>query len=434
MVFILPLINAVSSCVVMAVRICTLILLGTLLGVLTSETRCSRHLVEDVLPATTAEEPIVVDAGEDVSRDADLVTAAGEPIITASPADVAAALDASPATDAVAPTPSAPSVARVTSRIDRAEKIAEPEMSGLSSEVSGSAAADTVAAAATALPNPTPPVAGAKCVMQQPPWYSSVYKTACNTLDSNRYYNQEYTNCYTGTKAALSYVTVYPGQALSYTGAAMVACGGALDGYYFAKINYGTGTAWVPAFKVINSVRTDFIKYCPSTVPTQGHAIVRRAEYMMGHLYSWGAQSKWGPTFGTNNYTGPYCYGSKRYGFDCAGLAEYAVYAATGKDIGGGTDVQYNQRSAGAKMCTVLWGTWTSGTNTGDWGKGVVPLPGDLIYWAAPGKPTHHVAIYKGWVGYGYGDMLVEALQTGWVVGQNKMRWTPKTKVLRCWR
>lgn len=277
-------------------------------------------------------------------------------------------------------------------------------------------------AVSTSVATPSP-IGGGVCVYIAPGWYSYVYKKPCMpTSTSNCYRNQGYKNCATGTKEAATYVQLVRDQAFVYTGSDLVEC---TNGYYWAEIKFGTSTAWVPAFKIVDDEQTDFIYLCDDEVDSQGHAIVRHAQYMLGNIYSWGAQSIWGPVYGTNKYgCDKYCCGGNRYGFDCAGLTRFAVYSATDIDISGGTEVQI-----ATTKCTVVWGSWTSGSDTGNWGKGDVPLPGDLIFY---GSPTTHVAIYVGWV-TGHGDMMVESKQTGWYVGQSPVRWTPRTKVIRCW-
>jgi hypothetical protein len=291
-----------------------------------------------------------------------------------------------------------------------------------------------IAAAAASVANPSPP-GGGTCVNLAAGFYSYVFRTPCNAANSNRFTNQGYSDCASGALEAATPVIIYPGQAFVYTGT-LKTC---TDGFTWAKIKFGTGTAWLPAWKIINSVRTDFVLLCGATLPTRGHAIVRQAEYMLGHIYSWGAQSKWGPSFGSNDGCFPKCCGSSRYGFDCAGLTRYAVYAATGKDIEGGTEVQIHNQKPTTNKCRVVRGTWVSGGQIGNWGKGV-PLPGDLIFFNAP--PNRHVAIYKGWVdglpddaSGNFGDMMVESKQTGWKVGQSRVRWAPAPRptVIRCW-
>jgi cell wall-associated NlpC family hydrolase len=67
-----------------------------------------------------------------------------------------------------------------------------------------------------------------------------------------------------------------------------------------------------------------------------GQEILSYAEKYIGKVhYCWDGGSTAGPTHGKGNYRGeaPDCSSSSTTGFDCSGLALYAIYKATGKNL-----------------------------------------------------------------------------------------------------
>jgi len=64
-------------------------------------------------------------------------------------------------------------------------------------------------------------------------------------------------------------------------------------------------------------------------------SVVKIAKEYLGTPYSWGGGGKEGPSYGAGR-------GAGTKGFDCSGLLQYVIYKATGKDIGGYTQPQWN--------------------------------------------------------------------------------------------
>ncbi|MEU8309845.1 NlpC/P60 family protein [Actinomadura sp. NPDC048955] len=113
-----------------------------------------------------------------------------------------------------------------------------------------------------------------------------------------------------------------------------------------------------------------------------GRRIVTYATRQIGLPYQWAGGDRSGPTVGTNSR------GDGKSGFDCSGLALYAVYQATGGrlEIPHNTTAQWNL----PKLAPVA--------DKKDL------RPGDLIYF---GSDLHHMAIYIG------DGKFVHAPQTG---------------------
>ena len=126
-----------------------------------------------------------------------------------------------------------------------------------------------------------------------------------------------------------------------------------------------------------------------------GQRVVLAALSRVGTPYAWGGGTAQGPTVGfcdgVNGYLDGVCQGDHTVGFDCSGLALYSWFQ--------GTDGRVllphhspDQLLAGRR----------------------VPLdrliPGDLLFFAHPGGPIHHVGIYVG------GGAMIHAEHTGTVV------------------
>lgn len=109
-----------------------------------------------------------------------------------------------------------------------------------------------------------------------------------------------------------------------------------------------------------------------------GNAIVKAAKQFLGLPYSWGGGSLTGPSTGIER-------GANTKGFDCSGLARYAIYKATGKVIERVTNDQVKQGKAVPK--------------------GQIRA-GDLIFFGTWDNP-HHVAIAMG------NGQFIEAPYTG---------------------
>lgn len=130
--------------------------------------------------------------------------------------------------------------------------------------------------------------------------------------------------------------------------------------------------------------------------PTEAHATVAAARSYLGTSYAWGAGSTFGPTKGEDdNGDGATQNGDyNKVGYDCEGLVRYAVFQATGHDIGPGT---FNQIDSPDGRPVPLEGT-----------DGLAAArPGDLLFFADPNTPPHHVGVYSG------DGMLIEAPESG---------------------
>lgn len=112
---------------------------------------------------------------------------------------------------------------------------------------------------------------------------------------------------------------------------------------------------------------------------SKSQKIVDTARSTVGkYIYSFGAGKESGPSRGSKMRDGKLCDDRGILGFDCAGLARYAVYQGTGAHLNSSCKWQY---LIGIKE------------------KRVVPIankqPGDLIFFGT-GKQAKHVAIYVG--------------------------------------
>lgn len=130
--------------------------------------------------------------------------------------------------------------------------------------------------------------------------------------------------------------------------------------------------------------------------PAQGGSgavqrVIDRAMSQVGVQYVWGGGNGRGPTTGIPDGLGSPL---DRIGFDCSGLM---LYAFNGAGVGL-PRVSRNQFNAGRK----------------------VPLaqmrPGDMVFYADPGEPIHHVAMFIG------NGRMIEAPYTGASVRVTKLR------------
>lgn len=130
----------------------------------------------------------------------------------------------------------------------------------------------------------------------------------------------------------------------------------------------------------------------PEAVSDPTLRTVGAAGRQQGVSYAWGGNnSVHGPTRGTLNGDGPdqmahKFHDDQRIGFDCGGLARFAVWQGHGLDLGPGTWHQFNE---------VLGGTPLTGGHQ----------IGDLAYYGSGG--ADHVAVYVG------NGVLIEARQSG---------------------
>ncbi|CNF47710.1 cell wall-associated hydrolase [Mycobacterium tuberculosis] len=123
-----------------------------------------------------------------------------------------------------------------------------------------------------------------------------------------------------------------------------------------------------------------------SSASELGKRIIEGAEKWLGTRYVWGGGNINGPTAG---------------GFDCSGLALYAVYHATGGQIKLPRVAADQQRDPRGKRVSRS-----------------ELQPGDLVFFTAAGKTdAHHVGIYVG------GGKMVNAPHTGAVVRVEAIGW-----------
>ncbi|GAB20525.1 hypothetical protein GOEFS_119_00150 [Gordonia effusa NBRC 100432] len=117
-----------------------------------------------------------------------------------------------------------------------------------------------------------------------------------------------------------------------------------------------------------------------------GPNIVAAAASQMGIRYSWGGGDLHGPTNGIHDPVGDQ-YGDYNHpGWDCSGLARYAVFVATGKVI---ARVSQAQSTGGMAVPNQA-----------------AAQPGDLVFFGGEGS-AHHVGIYMG------GGKMVNAPESG---------------------
>ena len=128
-----------------------------------------------------------------------------------------------------------------------------------------------------------------------------------------------------------------------------------------------------------------------------GNKIVDAARSQIGVPYSWGGGGKNGKSKGIPP-------DANLVGFDCSGLAQYAVYKGSGVDIGGSTSEQL---------------AWASSKGTMKKVSKEDAKPGDLIY--TPG----HVAIYAG------NGKMIEAPDRGQKVQEASVRWGDVYRVVK---
>ena len=142
----------------------------------------------------------------------------------------------------------------------------------------------------------------------------------------------------------------------------------------------------------------------------RGLAVVTVALTALGTPYSWGGGDTQGPTIGfcdrVNGYLDGVCQADHTVGFDCSGLALYSWYQASGGTIA-------------LPHYSVL---------QRDHGRHLAPselIPGDLLFFAEPGGPIHHVGIYLG------NGAMIHSERTGTVVSVlndvfNDRTWGPR--------
>ncbi|MEZ0092183.1 cell wall-associated NlpC family hydrolase [Streptacidiphilus sp. EB129] len=127
----------------------------------------------------------------------------------------------------------------------------------------------------------------------------------------------------------------------------------------------------------------------------RGQAVAAMALTTLGTPYSWGGGDTHGPTVGfcdqDNGYLDGVCQADHTVGFDCSGLALYSWYQATGGAVSL-PHYSVRQRDSGRHLETDEL------------------IPGDLLFFAEPGGPIHHVGIYLG------GGAMIHAEHTGTVV------------------
>jgi cell wall-associated NlpC family hydrolase len=131
------------------------------------------------------------------------------------------------------------------------------------------------------------------------------------------------------------------------------------------------------------------------SVKANGDDIVKAARYQIGVPYSYGGGGKNGKSTGINE-------GAHTVGFDCSGLAQYAVYKGTGKVIKRTADAQYVDPN-----CKKV--AYAS------------RKPGDLVFF--PG----HVGVVSSFT------KMIDAPHTGAYVREESIWSYHKDYVRRCW-
>jgi hypothetical protein len=127
----------------------------------------------------------------------------------------------------------------------------------------------------------------------------------------------------------------------------------------------------------------------------RGLAVVGVALSELGTPYAWGGGNAEGPTVGfcdgVNGYLDGVCQADHTVGFDCSGLALYSWYQASG----GAISLPHQSRLQ---------------SEHGRHLERSELIPGDLLFFAEPGGPIHHVGIYLG------NGAMIHAEHTGTVV------------------
>ncbi len=144
----------------------------------------------------------------------------------------------------------------------------------------------------------------------------------------------------------------------------------------------------------------------PGFVPggPAGPNAVAAAASQLGIRYSWGGGDLNGPTNGIHDPIGDQ-YGDYNHpGWDCSGLARYAIFKATGKEIARTSQPQ----SAGG----------TAVPNQ------AAAQPGDLVFFGGEGS-AHHVGIYMG------NDKMINAPESGTKVRIDKVSTFGETATYR---
>jgi len=94
------------------------------------------------------------------------------------------------------------------------------------------------------------------------------------------------------------------------------------------------------------------------------------------YRYSWGGGDNSGATYGTKETESPYCDDTSVKGFDCSGLAKYAVFQGTGISL------PHNAQSIyGAGGQHIAYAN---------------AQPGDLIFYGSSTTSIVHVTIFAG--------------------------------------
>ena len=120
------------------------------------------------------------------------------------------------------------------------------------------------------------------------------------------------------------------------------------------------------------------------TTTTQAQAIVKAAASQAGLRYCWDGGTTSGPSHGDGDYDGeaPDCINVSTIGFDCSGLALYAIYQGTGIEL------PHNAAEQGANYAS-YGGTLISSQSNLE--------PGDLVYFGGGSLANAvHVGIYAG--------------------------------------
>jgi cell wall-associated NlpC family hydrolase len=152
----------------------------------------------------------------------------------------------------------------------------------------------------------------------------------------------------------------------------VAALGGAADNLTAATGCGGAGQIVIPGFDPSGPANLN---------------IVAAAASQTGVTYAWGGGDITGPTQGKHDGGVGDAHGDyTKVGWDCSGLAQWAVYRATGRQIPRSSQLQ----SLG-------------GDPVAD---EAAAIPGDLVFFGGPGV-AHHVGVYVG------GGWMIDSLQSG---------------------
>ncbi|MGW4241379.1 C40 family peptidase [Nocardia sp. NPDC004722] len=169
----------------------------------------------------------------------------------------------------------------------------------------------------------------------------------------------------------------------------LCAAGGDLataDGWQRAILAYNTSTVYLDQVRITAAGYDGGDRRQASGPGWSGARTVAAAESQIGVEYAWGGGTLIGPDVGIPDGGIADSFGdTDKIGWDCSGLARFAVYAATGEQI---PRTSQEQSVSGDPV---------------DLGQA---QPGDLVFFGGDGV-AHHVGVYIG------GDLMIHAPYSG---------------------